>query len=773
MKKLRFIFAFLCLWMLLGNRNVFADNSKVNLTVGTVTAGKEDSVTVPISISDNKGICGASISVSYDKALTLTGIQGGDGLSSLTMTRPGDLTANPVIILWDGVNADTSNGNIALLTFTVHETEGNYPVTVSYEDGDIVDGDLNPVALEIVNGGIQVAGDGEHKHNFTGSVTKKPTCTEKGIKTYTCACGESYTEEIEATGHGKTEILNRVEPTYEKEGYTGDTCCSICKEILIPGKTIPRKEHESGDTTDCDKNGHKGGKATCIAKAICEVCGKSYGEVDPENHTGNTEVRNKKDATYTEKGYTGDVYCSDCGVKLSEGTEIPMLTPEDETIIKPNAFSNCADLVDVNIKDTVTEIGNEAFSDCRNLTNIYFYGNCPKFGTDIFKNVKATAYYPYADSTWTLDKLQGYGGEITWLPWNPETKEPAKRDLSICVSDITTSGYTYTGEAQTPKVILTDGDYILEESKDYQISCADNTNAGTASFTITGEGTYGGTLEGTFLINKAEPVLELEKEIIATSVDKFDKVDWKTLKTDGELSRSVEAEDMAWVSDIDLDKGIYYSPEKVGTVKVVITAEEGRNYLEGSTSFTLKIAKGINTIYADNIVRNYSSRKQSVITDWISDGNWEGLTFTSNSKYVKIDTSGKITIAKGFVGQATITIKVKADENYNANTKKVTVTVKPAATSISKVTNSARRKATVTWKKNTTGTGYAIQYSRDKSFKSGVKTVYVKSNRTTRATLSVQAKGKTYYVRVATYKAAGKKKILSSWSKVKSIKIRK
>ena len=699
MKKLRFVLAFLCLWMLLGNRNVFADTSKVNLTVGTVTAGKEDSVTVPISISDNHGICGASISVAYDKALTLTGIQGGDGLSSLTMTRPGDLTANPVIILWDGVNADTSNGNIALLTFTVPETEGNYPVTVSYEDGDIVDGDLNPVALEIVNGGIQVAGDGEHKHNFTETVTRKPACTEKGIKTYTCTCGESYTEDIEATGHGKTEILNRVEPTYEKEGYTGDTCCSICKQILIPGTTIPRKEKED--------------------------------------------------------------------------TEIPIHTPENETVIKANAFSNCADLVDVNIKDTVTEIGDEAFADCQNLTNIYFYGNCPKFGADIFKNVKATAYYPYTDSTWTLDKLQGYGGEITWLPWDPETKEPAKRDLSICVSEIATSGYTYTGKAQTPKVTLTDGDYVLEEGKDYQISCSDNTDAGAASFTITGDGNYGGSLEGTFQIDKAEPVLKLEKETIEISVGDFSEIRWKTLETDGELSRSVENEDMVWVSDTDLNEGIYYSAEKAGTVKVVITAEEGRNYLEGSTSFTLKIAKGINKIYADNIVRNYSSRKQYITTDWISVGNWEGLTFTSNSKYVKVNTSGKITIAKGFTGQATITIKVKADENYNANTKMVTVTVKPTATSIYKVTNSARRKATVTWKKNTTGTGYAIQYSGNKSFKSGVKTVYISRNNTVKTALSGLAKGKTYYVRIATYKTAGKKKILSSWSKVKSIKIRK
>ena len=339
--------------------------------------------------------------------------------------------------------------------------------------------------------------------------------------------------------------------------------------------------------------------------------------------------------------------------------------------------------------------------------------------------------------------------------------------------DIVTSGYTYNGEVQTPKVTLKDGDYTLEEGKDYQISCKDNTDAGTASFIITGDGNYGGSLEGTFLINKAEAVLKLEKETIEIAVGDFSELIWKVLKTDGSLSRSVEDEDMAWVSNTDLEEGIYYSGEKAGTVKVIVTAEEGRNYLKGSTSFTLNIAKGINKIYADSIVRNYSSKKQYITTDWISDGNWEGLNYTSNSKYVKINNSGKITIAKGFVGQATITIKVTADENYYANTKKVTVTVKPAATGIYKVTNNARRKATVTWKKNTTGNGYVIQYSRNKSFKSGVKTVYVKSNRTTKATLSVQAKGKTYYVRIATYKTVGKNKILSSWSKAKSVKIRK
>lgn len=78
--------------------------------------------------------------------------------------------------------------------------------------------------------------------------------------------------------------------------------------------------HASSDTK-CDGK-HKGGTATCISKAVCEVCGESYGELNPMNHTGNTEVRDAKAATATEAGYTGDTYCKDCGVKLQSGTVI-------------------------------------------------------------------------------------------------------------------------------------------------------------------------------------------------------------------------------------------------------------------------------------------------------------------------------------------------------------------------------------------------------------------------------------------------------------------
>ena len=67
---------------------------------------------------------------------------------------------------------------------------------------------------------------------------------------------------------------------------------------------------------------HEGGTATCASGAVCDYCGKAYGDKDAANHTGGTEVKNAKAATCTADGYTGDTYCKGCGVKLQSGTVI-------------------------------------------------------------------------------------------------------------------------------------------------------------------------------------------------------------------------------------------------------------------------------------------------------------------------------------------------------------------------------------------------------------------------------------------------------------------
>ena len=66
----------------------------------------------------------------------------------------------------------------------------------------------------------------------------------------------------------------------------------------------------------------RGGTATCISPAVCASadCAQTYGEKDPANHTGGTEIRNRKAATCAEPGYTGDTYCLGCGEMIEAGS---------------------------------------------------------------------------------------------------------------------------------------------------------------------------------------------------------------------------------------------------------------------------------------------------------------------------------------------------------------------------------------------------------------------------------------------------------------------
>ena len=145
---------------------------------------------------------------------------------------------------------------------------------------------------------------------------------------------------------------------------------------------------------------------------------------------------------------------------------------------------------------------------------------------------------------------------------------------------------------------------------------------------------------------------------------------------------------------------------------------------------------------------------------------------TTNKKIVKVDKKGKVTIAKNFVGKATITVTASATKTYQETTKKVTVTVNPAKVKLTGVKNYKGKKLKASWKKNTKGTGYQVQYSTSSKFKSA-KTVTVKGYKSTSKTITKLTKNKKYYVRVRTYKTVGKVNYYSGWSNVKSITIKK
>lgn len=143
--------------------------------------------------------------------------------------------------------------------------------------------------------------------------------------------------------------------------------------------------------------------------------------------------------------------------------------------IDGEAFYGCVNLEDITMPSSIIEIGDFAFNDCTNLKKIYFEGDAPyTFGTGIndvcFKNVTATAYYP-KDSYWVKTKLQNYGGDITWVPYDPNvpiiastSKKLKSISLSSSQNTVKDTGIsTVTAEYDN---MVTNTDYIIAVVKD-------------------------------------------------------------------------------------------------------------------------------------------------------------------------------------------------------------------------------------------------------------------------------------------------------------------
>ena len=120
------------------------------------------------------------------------------------------------------------------------------------------------------------------------------------------------------------------------------------------------------------------------------------------------------------------------------------------------------------------------------------------------------------------------------------------------------------------------------------------------------------------------------------------------------------------------------------------------------------------------------------------------------------------------VGAYTVTVTMKG---YYSGSKTLTYKINPKGTKLSSVT-AGTKQFTAKWTKQTVQTsGYQICYSPDKSFKSGNKTVTVKSNKTDSATVKKLTSNKTYYVRIRTYKTVSGRNYYSAWSAAKKVKV--
>ena len=182
-------------------------------------------------------------------------------------------------------------------------------------------------------------GKAAHRQN-AGDVLAKASCTADGQKIYICEdCFATKSETLPATGHTLTHHEARAATCTEK-GWNAYDTCETCGYTTFA--ETPAPGHDFGDAwksdaakhwkecSRCDavaeRASHTGGTATCHDSAVCAVCATSYGERNPDYHTGGIEIRDMTAPTAEKAGHTGNRYCKGCNAKLSDGAGIPALS---------------------------------------------------------------------------------------------------------------------------------------------------------------------------------------------------------------------------------------------------------------------------------------------------------------------------------------------------------------------------------------------------------------------------------------------------------------
>ena len=251
-------------------------------------------------------------------------------------------------------------------------------------------------------------------------------------------------------------------------------------------------------------------------------------------------------------------------------------------------------------------------------------------------------------------------------------------DIDNAKVKLSATGYTYDGTAKTPDVTVTYKGETIDASN-YTVSYADNTNAGTATVTVTAADDstlFYGSTTAEFTISKAK----IYSENVSLSYTS------KTY-TGKTLTPSVTVT----VDGVTLTEGedytVSYSAstrKNAGTYKIYVYGSG--NYTSGKITKSYKITKASQSLKVTTSTKSvkYSSvkKKAQTVTAITKVSGAKGtVTYkkTSGSSKLTVSKTGKITVKKG-TKKGTYKIKVKVSSasttNYSSASKTVTITVK-------------------------------------------------------------------------------------------------
>ena len=330
-----------------------AEFDGMTFTVYTAPFGidPDNEYIIYVRLTDNAGntdyICSDGI-VLDGTSPVITGIENGKTYCAAQTVTITEKYVDTVTVNGTAVTLDENN------SFTLAPSDGEQKIVVTDKAGNTAEMTVT------VNDGHTF---GEWTSNGDGTHTRQCTadgCTE-GIETDNCTdedknhicdiCGNIISNHEDANQDHVCDLCGKVISNHEDadKDHVCDHCgkvisnhedankdhgCDYCGKTIsnhedadkdhicdLCGKTISNHEDADNDHV-CDYCGkvitnHIGGKETCRDKAVCEVCGKSYGKLDPNNHTDLKHFPAKA-ATEDADGNIEYWYCSGCNKYYSD-----------------------------------------------------------------------------------------------------------------------------------------------------------------------------------------------------------------------------------------------------------------------------------------------------------------------------------------------------------------------------------------------------------------------------------------------------------------------
>ena len=357
------------------------------------------SVTIPDSVTSIGGIafgnCKSLTSVTIPDSVTSIGGGAFQGCISLTsVTIPDSVTS-----IGDGAFASCTS--LTDVYYAGSEAQWKAISISSTENDDLLTANIHYNYVS-------------HTHSYKAVVTA-PTCTEKGYTTHTCACGDSYVDTYtDALGHAWDNGKVTKEPTETETGVKTFTCtrCGETKTEVIPATgvvasgTCGAEGDGSNLTWTLDSEGvltisGSGGmhdydgpssppwyrsrsmvKSAVIADGVTSIgewaffgCGSLTSVTIPNSVTSIGRY-----AFYYCTSLTSvtipDSVTSIGWLAFNGCTSLTSVTiPDGVTIINDAVFNGCTSLTSVTIPDSVTSIGGSAFYNCTSLTDVYYAGS--------------------------------------------------------------------------------------------------------------------------------------------------------------------------------------------------------------------------------------------------------------------------------------------------------------------------------------------------------------------------------------------------------------